>query len=554
MEATCSKAPTPNFPAISGRILRVLRGKGIRNFTRAVLSCLAGTLALFAIMSVFRHLPLANEATVGLVFLLSILVAAAISGYATSLSMAITATLLYDYFFIPPVDTWNVADYRDWVTLGVFLSTAVVGSTLSHVARRETQRARLQRKEAEQLYDLSHRLSSSGSAFAICEAIPHEIVEVFAARAAAILIAEEQVVFRSRDTLHHFDLVKMRACMSDQGPAIDPVNETSYVALRLGGGVIGSVAIVGPSISSTTLDSLGALMAMAIERARKVEQIAEMEALREREALKTFLVDAITHEFRTPLTAVKASATLMRDNLDSGLEQRKECVAIIVEGCDRLNHLIEEISQMSLLESRDVRLDLARHSIGDLVSTAMAESRDVLNSRLLERRIANEESAIKIDLFWANKILKHLLANAALYSTPGTPITIRTEVKDSLAYFHVEDYGPGIEAEEVNRIFEKFYRGKKHRCCVHGTGMGLPIARAITEAHGGTMTVTSSVGKGSVFSFSLPLDRPAIFERLLKACNTPRVTEDNAQNAVTGGQLQPALSASVIREDCRHIG
>lgn len=501
-------------PALSPLFVRVFsaadsgleRSRG-RRFAEAAISCIVGTLALFAIMAVFRHLPLANEATVGLVFLLAVLITAAISGYATSLSVAVTATLLYNYFFIPPVNTWNVADYRDWVTLGVFLLTAVVGSTLSYVAKREAERARRQRREAEQLYELSQRLSTSGSALAVCRATPQDIVETFGSRAAAIFIAEEQRVFCSREGAQEFDVLQFKTSMTDRSLRVDSVHRISYVPLRLGTGIIGSAAIRETPLSPATLDALGALIAMAIERARMIEQLAKMEALREREGLKTVLVDTIVHEFRTPLTAVKASAILLRDNLDGDREQRQECISIINEGCDAIDQLVEEISQMSRLESRDVNLELARHSIGELVDAALSESWESLGSRPLQRQTADEETLVKVDLFWATKILKHLLANAALYSKPGTAIVIRTEAKNGFAYFHVADQGPGIEAEEVGRIFEKFYRGKEHRCRVHGTGMGLPIAKAITEAHGGTMTLVSSIGEGSVFSFSLPIDR-----------------------------------------------
>jgi two-component system sensor histidine kinase KdpD len=341
----------------------------------------------------------------------------------------------------------------------------------------------------------------------ICEVTPQDIVDIFEAQAAAIFIAEQDAVFCSVENGCDFDIHSFKVSVHTRRIVYDCLKEISYVPLCLGTGVIGSAAVVGTWVSSTTLESLGALIAIGIERARKVEQVGKIEALRETEALKTALVDAITHEFRTPLTAVKASATLRRHNPDFNLEQREECVAIIDEGCDSLNQLIEEVSQMSRLESRDVRLQLAPHSISDLVHTAFSESRNLLGSRPLELHIANKETAIRIDLFWANKILTHLLVNAALYSTPGTPITVRTEAKNGLAYFHVEDQGPGIGKEEVNLIFEKFYRGKEHRCSVHGTGMGLPIAKAITEAHGGTLTVVSSLGKGSVFSFSLPVDR-----------------------------------------------
>jgi signal transduction histidine kinase len=125
----------------------------------------------------------------------------------------------------------------------------------------------------------------------------------------------------------------------------------------------------------------------------------------------------------------------------------------------------------------------------------------------VERGEANEEVGIRADLYWVTKVLVHLINNANLYSSPGEPIAIRAETKHGLVFFSVADRGPGIDQTEVGRIFEKFYRGKEHRCRIQGTGMGLPIAKAIVEAHAGTIGVSSKVGEGSVFYFSLPIDR-----------------------------------------------
>jgi len=163
---------------------------------------------------------------------------------------------------------------------------------------------------------------------------------------------------------------------------------------------------------------------------------------------------------------------------------------------------------MSQLESGEIQLEFARHSVNDLIEAALADCSGSLGTRRIERGIANKEVAIRADLYWATKILVHLINNANLYSTPGEPITLRTETKNGFVFFSVADCGPGIDPMEVGRIFEKFYRGNEHRCRIQGTGMGLPIAKAIVEAHGGTISVTSRVGEGSVFSFSLPIDRP----------------------------------------------
>jgi two-component system sensor histidine kinase KdpD len=466
-----------------------------------------GLCLLFVITTIYYRQPLVNITTVGFTFLLAILVAAAVGGYGPSLLMSVVATLLYDYFFLPPVGTWNITDSRDWVALTSFVITSIVGSSLSEMARRQTRKARQQRHEAEQLYDLSQRLLSAGDSLALCNGIPQDIAEVFGARAASLLLAEGQLVFYSVGGSHEFDTARLKATLGEKEVRVNLEEGITYVPLRLGAMAIGTIGIADTALSHETLDSLGSLVTIAIERARAIEQVGKIEALRESERLKTALLDAITHEFRTPLTAMKISVTGMLSDLNFDREECHDLLTMIDEGCDRLDQLVGEVSQMSRIESGDLRLDLSRHSVAELIDTAVAEIGDSLGTRPIERRIANEEVPIRVDLVWASKILEHLLANANLYSAEGQPITLRTETTKGRVLFHVADAGPGIDPTEIDRIFEKFYRGKDHRCRVQGTGMGLPIAKAIAEAHGGTLSVRSRLGEGSVFSFSLPIDR-----------------------------------------------
>jgi two-component system sensor histidine kinase KdpD len=421
--------------------------------------------------------------------------------------MSVAATLAFDYYFIPPVDTWNITDYRDWVALSAFLITSVVGSTLSARARRQTQEAHRRRREAEQLYDLSQRLLSAGDSLELCNAIPADIMDSFGARAAALFLTEGQTIFYSPGGSHQIDAGQLKASLGYSEVQIEVDKGLCFVPLRLGINVIGSIGIAETGLSQATLESVGSLVTIAIERARAIEQVGKIEALRESERLKSALLDAITHEFRTPLTAMKISVTGMLSDLNFDREQCRDLLTMIDEGCDQIDQLVDEASEMSRLESGEIKLDFRRHSVGELIETALADCKSILGGRPVEHGMANEEVAIRADLLWATKVLVHLISNANLYSSPGEPITLRTETKDRFVFFSVADRGPGIDQTEVGRIFEKFYRGKEHRCRIQGTGMGLPIAKAIVEAHGGTIGVTSKVGEGSVFYFSLPIDR-----------------------------------------------
>jgi len=236
-------------------------------------------------------------------------------------------------------------------------------------------------------------------------------------------------------------------------------------------------------------------------------QTSKIPSTHEGERLKSVFLDAITHDLKTPLTSIKVSVTTLLGDLETDLEQRKELLTIIDEECDRINRLVSEASEMARLESGEMKLNLASHSIGDLISAALADCRSVTSNREICLDVKHLDSRLLVDLSLAKRVLVHLIANAQLYSSPGKPITITTEQRDKFHDISVADQGPGIEEEEIGHIFERFYRGKNVRYCVLGTGMGLPIAKMIVEAHGGTIRVVNCAGRGSVFTFSLPTNR-----------------------------------------------
>jgi len=466
-----------------------------------------GVVVILLITEVYRHAPIANVTTVGFTFVLAILIASTVGGFRTSIIMSVVATLCFDYYFIPPVNTWNITDPQDWASLSAFIITSLVGSSLSAWARRQTKEAHRRQREAEQLYDLSQRLLNPGDSLALCNAIPSDIVNAFGARAAALFLTEGQKVFYSPNGSRELDVTRLKTALLHKDVEVYPDEGLCFIPLRLGINEIGSIGIADTALSRPTLESLGSLVTIAIERASAIEQVGKIEALRENERLKSALLDAITHEFRTPLTAMKLSVTGMLSDLQFDRQQSKDLLAMINEGCDRIDQLVGEVSEMSRLESGEIKLDFARHSVAELVEAAISDCNAVLGTRPIEHGIANQEVPIRVDLFWATKVLVHLIRNANLYSSPGKPITISTETKDGFVVFSVADQGPGVDPTEIRRIFEKFYRGKEHRFRVQGTGMGLPVAKAITEAHGGTMTVISKPGEGSVFRFSLPIER-----------------------------------------------
>jgi two-component system, OmpR family, sensor histidine kinase KdpD len=472
---------------------------------RAIGRYACGIALIVLITLVYARGAAVSTTTVGFTFLLVILSASTIWGLGVSCMMSVAATLAFDYFFLPPIGSLDIADPQDWVALFSFVVTAVLGSSLSARAQSRAEEAARKREEVEWLYTLSQRLLGEGNRLQLSPAIPQYIVESLAADSAALFLSSKQEVHRAGADLPQLDDGRLRLAAKGQEPPAEGKRNTSFAPLRIGVQVIGSVGISGPAVSKGTMDALGCLVAAAIERADAIEHAARMEAARQSEQFKSVMLDAIAHDFRTPLTGIKTSVTALLTDLEFDREQKKDLLAIIDEECDRIDGLLDKASEMARLESGEVKLDIAPHSISEIVAAALVDCKRVSRVRPVHWERENDELLVLADLSWAKSVLIHLIVNAHLYSWPGQPITISSVRKGGFALLSVADQGPGIEKAEAARIFEKFYRCKDQTIRAEGTGMGLPIAKAIVEAHGGTMDVVSRFGHGSVFTFSLPL-------------------------------------------------
>lgn len=297
----------------------------------------------------------------------------------------------------------------------------------------------------------------------------------------------------------------MKAAFSRDETVSDNVQGLYFLPVRLGVRPIGSLGISGARLSRQTLDAISSLVAIAMERARAVEQIGETEAERQGERLKSALLDSIAHDFRTPLTAIKAAVTDLLASSTTRNHQGQELLTIINEECDRLNHLVEEAGEMAKLEAGELQLRLEPLSVSAIIDDAVQHLRKSLCDRKIIVNVNPDLPQVRADLERTKDILVQLIDNAHLYSPVDQPITISADVAGDFVTISVADRGPGIDPFEQGLIFDKFYRGRDQRYQVRGTGMGLPIAKAIVMAHGGTISVTSQLGHGSVFSFTLPV-------------------------------------------------
>src|SRR5712692_43586 len=463
--------------------------------------------AVAGIIFAYRHVLHVNQTTVALSFLLAILAVSAVWGMAVSVFMSLAAVMAFNYFFLPPVGTFTVTDPQNWVALLAFLLTSITGSQLSSRIRKEADEAHQRRREVERLYRFSRELLGEGNVIQLMNAIPDYIVESFEAGAAELFLPQKDKFYRSGFGAAHLDEGKMKAAFLNDEIALDTEHSEYFIPVRLGVRPIGSLGISGSQLSRQSLEALGTLVAIAIERACAVEQLGQTEAERQGERLKSALLDSVTHDFRTPLTSMKAAVTSLLASGEVVVPQGKELLSIINEECDRLNHLVEEAAEMARLEAGEIELHYAPTSIEDIIQGALALSKSSVGAREIQVKVGPELPPVEADLERAQDILVKLVDNANLYSSKEQPITITAELSGDYVTTSVADRGPGIDDLEQGMIFDKFYRGKDQRFLVRGTGMGLPIARALVTAHKGTIGVTSQLGHGSVFSFSLTVAR-----------------------------------------------
>ena len=448
-----------------------------------------------------------NPTTIALAFLLSVLGISASWGLRQAIFMSVVAALAFDYFCLPPIGAFTIADPQNWIALFAFLVTAVAVSELSARARRGARTAVERRQELERLYAFSQLLLSSDNPAELLNLMPRYIVESFGIRSAAVSLSSRADVYRSGPTIdglesHDLQLVCLRG-----EPRFDAVHQLAFMPLRMGMRVVGCMGVAGSLLSRQTLEAIGSLVAIAIERAGAVEKLSRAEAARESEQLRSVLLDSVTHEFRSPLTAIKASVTSLLGSSSHSPEEKQELLTIINEESDRLNRLIGEAAEMAQLDANKVEFRFESAPIDGPVEEALSEVKQLLVQHPVEVRIPAGLPNARIDSAHIKEVLVHLIENAAKYSPAGAPIRITAEAKDNeqMLTINIADRGPGIDDFEQSLVFEKFYRGRNQRVQVHGTGMGLAICKAIVEAHGGRLGVTSQLGHGSVFYFSLPV-------------------------------------------------
>lgn len=491
--------------------MNLAKAKSIRRLaagTMRMLACLslvAGiTWAAFSLLHV-------NSLIAGFLYVLVVLVIAAKWGLAESFVTSVAAMLCLNYFFLPPILSLTIADPQNWVALGVFLVTAITASKLSSSARQRANEAQARRIEVERLYQLSRSLMLVNRTRDLGAQIAGQVQEVFGFFRVAYCDGLTGELSMTGPPDSRFELEVLRAVAIGEASwfvwrkeSTPEGVEVIVAPVSLGGRTVGSLGAIGPAVSEPALQAIANLVGIAVERARQQASASRMEAARQNERLRSVLLDALAHDFMTPLTSIKGAITTVRSEYGHEPEE-DDLLAVVEEETDKLGGMIDETVDMARIEPGKPRIRRCQLPIAELVRSSIDRMKSPLDGRPLEIQIPEGISAVNADPDLMGLALRQLLGNAVKYSPPGSTIAISASATEDTVTVRVCDQGPGIPQNELESIFDRFYRGSRARDLIPGTGMGLSVARDIINAHQGRLWAENRREGGAKFSFTLPI-------------------------------------------------
>jgi two-component system sensor histidine kinase KdpD len=420
---------------------------------------------------------------------------------ASFVSVLAVATL--DYFFAPPVFRFTISDPQDWISLATFEFTALLISRLSTKEHRSSSEAALHRTSMAQLYELSR------SSLLLDLRQPPGIQLV-------VLI---QRIFKL-EAVALYDANLLRLDVSGEwGEGQSTVAKECYIAgaslddssmhtvarvLRGNGGPVGGLALRG-DLSPLLIDALALLAALAVDRYQSFEKEELAETAKKSEQLRAAVMDALAHEFKTPLSTVHTSTSGLLEY--GGLtEYQGELVSIIDQQTARMIALCTRLLLTAKLESGKVPFASAEVNVQSLIEDLLSELSNEEEGQRIQLSIEDPQLTVSADRNLLSMILSQYIDNARKYSTPGTSIKIGVRRSYGEALFSVHNMGPSIPLDDRERIFDRFYRSRNHVDTVPGTGIGLSVVKKAANAHRGHVWVISDQQEGTTFFLSIPMD------------------------------------------------
>jgi two-component system, OmpR family, sensor histidine kinase KdpD len=487
---------------------------------RDVAMLLSGLLATGAAIGIVRLRPDVSPATAALALLLVVLLTATYGRLWITIVVALVTTLGLNFFFFPPVGTFTIANPQNWVALFAYLVTAVIASNLSAAAQARAQEAIARRNEVTRLFDLTRDVLLTTESAGAIDALARHVARRFELTAGvaiclpvddgwAVHQGASGDVLVDRDVLN-LALAKARGTLEFDahkrayGGHMRVGNDTAaitIVPLRHGTQAVGLLVAKTPPLDIGTLDAVAGVVAIAIERTQFLNERKATELVRQKADLAAALLASLSHDLKTPLTAIRVAVENLRDELP--VDQRQAQVSAAVVELERLNRLFQDILDMARIDAAAIDVERQWVTPADIVDAAAAYVRHALDGHRLDVD-ADASTQVDVDPRLSSAALSHLLENAARYSPAGKIISVEASAESGGLHISVTDRGPGLDPGELDHLFERFYRGRKARQLSPGTGMGLSITRGLLNAVGGRVWAENMPGGGARFTIVVP--------------------------------------------------
>jgi two-component system sensor histidine kinase KdpD len=459
---------------------------------------------------------------IDLVFLSAIVCVAVTFGLLPSLVAVVAATLSYNFFFLPPVYTFTITDPTNVAALFFFTLVAVLVSNLAARTRSQAKVAQARARITEALYSFSRKLGSCVNTDDVLWATAYQIASMLRVRVVMLLPQDGSLALKAgyppEDAIEDADLAAAQWAWTNNRPAgrgadTLPGGKRLFAPMRTGRGPVGVVGIdddrTGPLLSPEQRRLLDALLdqgALAIERVHLAEDVDRAKLAIETDRLRTSLLTSISHDLKTPLASILGAASTLRDyGAIVGDGGKDELVATIITESERLNRFIANLLDMTKLESGAIAPNLALHDMAELVGAVLQRAAVILADHEVEVKLT-DLPMLRVDAVLFEQVLFNLLDNAAKYAADHSTVRIQTWRDGAAACLQILDEGEGIPEDDVENVFEKFYRARKGDRVLAGTGLGLAIARGFVESMGGTIVAGNrSDRSGAVFTIRLPI-------------------------------------------------
>jgi two-component system sensor histidine kinase KdpD len=463
--------------------------------------------------------------SVSLVFLTAVLVCAIAWGLWPALFASMLSVLASNFFFIPPLYTFTIADPENVVALFFFALVAVIVSNLTAATRAQIVSARARAKTTAELYAFSRKVVAIGTLDDLLWATVFQVSSMLKLNTVLLLPDEESGVlnlasaYPPEDNLDDADMAAARWCWEHSHPTgrgsdTLPGGKWLFLPLRTGSGTVGVLGIdrnvPGPLLTTDErrlLDALADQVAVAIERISLARGLAEARVLAETERMRAALLTSISHDLRTPLASILGTVSSLRSYADKyDASDRDELLATLESEAERLNRFVANLLDMTRLESGAIELKLDFADVTEIVGAALERAGNVLARHRIEVSIASELPMLRLDPILFEQVLFNLLDNAAKYAPERSRIDVHARRDGDLVAVEVMDEGPGIPPGDLERVFDKFYRVHAQDRRRAGTGLGLAICRGFVEAQGGRIEARNRRDRsGAILTVRVPV-------------------------------------------------